>query len=98
MSHCTYRVGLLRYHTVAVIKHSMHVIQNAVQHLSPGQTAPVVTFDQPLFALAKQIQWKWPQEYGEQKFVIIFDGSNEDPGLLAARKRVGASAGSGRDH
>ena len=59
--------------TVAMIKHSMDVIWNAVQHLNPGQT-PVVTFDQPLCALAKQIQWKWSQDYGEQKFVVFFGG------------------------
>ena len=40
-----------------MIRHSMDVVKNAVEHLNPGQT-PVVTFDQPLFALAKQIQWK----------------------------------------
>ena len=60
-------------HTVAMIKHSMNVVRNAVEHLNPGQT-PVVTLDQPLFALAKQIQWKWPQGYGEEKFVVIFGG------------------------
>ncbi len=60
-------------HTVAMIKHSMDVINNVVEHLNPGQT-PVVTFDQPLYALAKQIQWKWPEEYGENKFVIMFGG------------------------
>ncbi|KAG1678463.1 Multidrug resistance-associated protein 1 [Nymphon striatum] len=42
-------------HTVAMVRHSMDVVKNAVEHLNPGQT-PVVTFDQPLFALAKQIQ------------------------------------------
>ena len=26
------------------------------------------TVDQPLFAIAKQIQWWWPNEYGEEKF------------------------------
>ena len=51
----------------------------------PGQT-PVVTFDQPLFALAKQIQWKWPQEYGEQKFVVVFGGLHIE---IAALKTVG---------
>jgi len=56
-----------------MIKHSMDVVRNAVQHHNPGQI-PVVTFDQPLFALAKQIQWKWPQEYGEQKLVVVFGG------------------------
>ena len=42
-------------HTVAMIPHSMDVVKNAVEHMNPGQT-PVVTLDQPLFALAKQIQ------------------------------------------
>ena len=60
-------------HTVAMIKHSMNMINSAVQHLNPGQ-APVIAFDQPLFALAKQIQWRWPEQYGEDKFVIMFGG------------------------
>ena len=46
-------------HTVVMIRHSIDVVRNAVQHLNPGQT-PVLTCDQPLFSLAKQIQWKWP--------------------------------------
>jgi len=33
-----------------------------------------MTFDAPLFALAKLIQWKWPDTYGENKFVAIFGG------------------------
>ena len=47
-------------------------MKNAVQHLNPGQT-PVVTFDQTLFALAKQIQWKLPEDYGKDKIVVMFD-------------------------
>ena len=34
----------------------------------------MVTFDQHLFALAKQIQWKWPEDYGEHKGVVMFGG------------------------
>ena len=30
--------------------------------------------DQPLFALAKQIQWQWPNTYGEDKFIVMFGG------------------------
>ncbi|KAJ8385807.1 hypothetical protein AAFF_G00181630 [Aldrovandia affinis] len=56
-----------------MIRHSMDVVKNAVEHLNPGQT-PVVTFDQPLFALAKQIQWKWPESYGEDQIVVMFGG------------------------
>ncbi|KAJ8385878.1 hypothetical protein AAFF_G00179440 [Aldrovandia affinis] len=29
---------------------------------------------QPLFALAKQIQWKWPESYSEDQIVVIFGG------------------------
>jgi len=42
-------------HTVAMIKHSMDVVRKAVHHLNAGQT-PVLTFDQPLYAISKQIQ------------------------------------------
>ena len=68
-----------------MIKHSMDVINNAVEHLNPGQTQ-VVTFDQPLYALAKQIQWKLPEEYGENKFVIMFGGLHIE---MAALKTLG---------
>ena len=42
-------------HSIAMIKHFMSIVKAVVQHLNPGQ-APVLTADQPLFALAKQIQ------------------------------------------
>ena len=50
--------------SVAMIRHSMNVVKKAVAVLNPGQI-PVITFDQPLFKIAKQIQWMWPEEYGE---------------------------------
>ena len=30
--------------------------------------------DQPLYTLAKQIQWSWPASYGEDWFVVMFSG------------------------
>lgn len=41
-----------------------------MHHVNPDQV-PVVTLDQPLFALAKQIQWNWPATNGEEKYVIM---------------------------
>ena len=29
---------------------------------------------QPLYSLAKQIQWTWPDSHGEKQFVIMFGG------------------------
>ena len=59
--------------SVAMIRHSMDVIQRAVEFLNPGQV-PVLTVDQPLFAIAKRIQWQWPDTYGEEKFVVLLGG------------------------
>ena len=42
--------------------------------------------DQPLFIIAKNIQWKWPSVYGESKFVIMFGGLHIE---LAALKTAG---------
>uniref|UniRef100_A0A1X7TMF8 Uncharacterized protein n=1 Tax=Amphimedon queenslandica TaxID=400682 RepID=A0A1X7TMF8_AMPQE len=41
--------------TAAMIKHGMDVIRKTIEYLNPGQT-PIVTFNAPLFTLAKQIQ------------------------------------------
>jgi len=59
--------------TVAMIRHSMDIIMKVTELTVPGQT-PVIEGDQPLFAIAKSIQWKWPLEYGESKLVIMFGG------------------------
>ena len=42
-------------HSLTMIAHAINVIRSAVKHLNPSQI-PVVAVDQPLFALAKQIQ------------------------------------------
>jgi hypothetical protein len=60
-------------HSVAMIKHSMTIVRAAIQHLNPGQV-PVLAADQPLYALAKQIQWTWPSTFGEDQFVMMFGG------------------------
>ncbi|CAB4002221.1 Hypothetical predicted protein [Paramuricea clavata] len=51
----------------------MNIIKKTTEHLHPGQV-PVIAVDQPLFAVAKQIQWNWPQTHGEQNFVILLGG------------------------
>ena len=65
----------------AMIKHC----KSAVEHLNPGQT-PLITFDQPLFAIARQIQWKWSDKYGEDKFVVMCGGLQIE---MAALKTLG---------
>ena len=59
--------------TIAMIKHGMEYLRKITNYLNPGQT-PVMAFDQPLFALAKYVQWSWPQSLGEQCFVVMLGG------------------------
>ena len=70
--------------SLAMIAHSMRVVKAAVQHLNPSQI-PVVALDQPLFALAKQIQWTLP-EFDEDHFVIMLGGLHRE---MAAFKMLG---------
>ena len=72
-------------HSFATIKHSMDKIKDAINVLNLGQT-PIRAADQPLFALAKQIQWQWPDTYGEDKFIVMFGGLHIE---MAALKLCG---------
>ena len=55
-------------HSTAMILHAMNVIRSAVKYVNPVQV-PVIAFDQPLFALAKQLQWELPNTHGEDHLV-----------------------------
>ena len=68
-------------HSVAMIKHSMEMVRAAVKHLNPGQV-PILTLDQPLYALAKQIQWTWPTSLGEDHFVLMLGGLHIEMAIL----------------
>ena len=67
--------------SVAMMRHSLDIVKKAVEHLNHGQK-PVVAFDQPLFTLAKQIQWCWPERYGEGHFVIMLGGLHTEMAVL----------------
>ncbi|XP_048577134.1 uncharacterized protein LOC5514185 [Nematostella vectensis] len=56
-----------------MVKHGMDVLKHAITFLNPDQI-PVITVDQPLFALAKMVQWKWPASHGEQAYVVMMGG------------------------
>ena len=71
--------------TVAMVRHSMDVIKKLTDITNPGQT-PVMAVDQPLFAIAKNVQWKGPLDYGEIGFVVMFGGLHIE---LAALKTLG---------
>jgi len=49
-------------------------------NLNIGQI-PVTIFDQPLFALAKLVQWKWPVTQGELVHVVTLGGLHVEMAL-----------------
>ena len=59
--------------TAAMVKHGMTVQLKATQFLNHNQIS-VTAFDAPLFALAKLVQWKWPNTHGESKHVVMMGG------------------------
>jgi hypothetical protein len=73
----------------------MDIVQKAVHHLNAWQT-PVVTFDQPLYAISKQIQWTLPEMYGEDMLQVCCnvwraayrDDSYEVSGSLVKRQAL----------
>ena len=69
------KIGLLPLlmdsaHSPATVKHAMQLIKDATLHLHPGQV-PVIVMDQPLYNIAKQIQWEYQDEFGEDNSVVM---------------------------
>ena len=72
-------------HSMATIRHAMDRVKDTVAYLNPDQT-PVIAADQPINTIAKQIQWQWPDQYREDKYVIMFGGLHIE---MAALKSIG---------
>ena len=70
-------------HDIATIKHVMDRIKEAIEFLNPNQP-PVMGADQPLFSLAQQIKWSWPDEYGD--CVLILGGLHTE---MAIQNMIG---------
>ena len=68
-------------HSTCMMVHAMQMASNAIHHLNPSQT-PVIVVDQPLYAICKQIQWTWPESYGEDKVVVMMGGLYIEMNLL----------------
>jgi hypothetical protein len=47
---------------------------------NPSQT-PVLAAECPIFAQCKYILWKWPEEFGEKLFIVMFGGLHIEKAL-----------------
>ena len=58
------------------------ITKDAIQHLNHKQV-PVIAMDQPLYAIAKQIQWAKPLHLGEESFIVMSGGLHIEMAVLS---------------
>ena len=68
-------------HSTAMIKHVMDLMKEITNFLNARQT-PVLAMDQPLYAIAKAIQWNWPGTYGEENLVVMMGAFHVEQAAL----------------
>lgn len=56
--------------SISMIMHGMKLVRDLTQYLNGNQT-PVMCLDQQLYVLAKKIQWNFPANFAENKFVVL---------------------------
>ena len=61
----------------------MDIIKNILLWLN-SDPAPVVTADQPVYALGKQIQWMYPEIYGEHHLLMMLGALHIEMAFLDA--------------
>ena len=57
-----------------MVKRGMDIIKKVTVSVNPVQI-PVLTVDQPLYAIAKNIQWTRAETYGERTVLSLWQGS-----------------------
>ena len=63
--------------------HAMKMLRLAINQINPGQT-PVVEADQPLYTLAKKLQWKYPEtDQGEDSLLVTLGAMHTEKMLWA---------------
>ncbi|KAK3916080.1 Potassium channel GORK [Frankliniella fusca] len=78
--------------TPKMVKHGMDLLKSTTDFLNYGQT-PVLCVDQPLFAIAKAIQRKHPEEYGDKQFLILFGPLHIEQNFLRVLGEVTEGSG-----
>jgi len=63
------------------LSNGTNLIQKATEHVNHEQV-PVITVNQPLYAIAQKIQWTLPIKYGEGKFVVMLGRLHIDMSFL----------------
>ena len=60
-----------KVHTLSVQYHCMNIVTNTINKVNPRRTS-VDVCGQPIFALTKQVQWRYPEKFGN--YFCLFGG------------------------
>lgn len=66
-----------------MLRHTMGVVKQILLKINPQQPI-VLTADQPVYALGKQVQWIYPELYGESGVVMMMGALHIEMAFLNA--------------
>ena len=52
-----------------IVRHRINLISKLINHLNPGQVA-IITADQPVFAIGKQVEWRYPDKFKDMVWML----------------------------
>ena len=53
----------------ATVRHAVNIVHQITQKVNPGQIS-VITEDQPVYAIGKQLQWMFPTEFKDIVWIL----------------------------
>ena len=68
--------------TPKMIRHGMYLVKKTTEFLN-SQQIPIMVVDQPLFDIAKKMQWTFPELFGEDRFLVMLGGLHIEMALWA---------------
>ena len=74
-------------HTLDMQYHCMDIIKRSTALLNPDQI-PVDVCDQPIYALTKEIQWRYPDTFGNSKYFCLFGSLHIEKSMLVVHGQI----------
>ena len=68
-------------HTLKAQHHCMSIIADTIKKINPDQI-PIDTCDQPVFALTKGVQWRYPEKFSDEHYFSIMGGLHIEQEVL----------------
>ena len=79
-------------HTLKAQYHCMNIIKTTISNINPGQI-PADTCDQPVYAITKEIQLRYPAEFSDDQYFTILGGLHIEKSLLGIHGEIIAVCG-----